>query len=136
MEIGKGEVLVDGKEVVILSIGTIGNEASKAVRLLAGEGIQVGHANMRFVKPLDTELLDRIATKYRHIVTVEDGTKIGGFGSAVAEYISEHHNDISVKIMGIRDEVIEHGSQDELYREVGIDYTSIAKQLTRTLRVL
>ncbi len=136
MEIGKGEMLVDGKEVVILSIGTIGNEASKAVRLLAGEGIQVGHANMRFVKPLDTELLDRIATKYRHIVTVEDGTKIGGFGSAVAEYISEHHNDISVKIMGIQDEVIEHGSQDELYREVGIDYTSIAKQLTRTLRVL
>lgn len=132
LEIGKGEMLVEGEDVVILSIGTIGNEASKAVRLLAEEGIHVGHANMRFVKPLDTELLDQIAGKYRHIVTVEDGTKIGGFGSAVAEYISEHHNDISVKIMGIRDEVIEHGSLEELYREVGIDYTSIAKQLTRT----
>lgn len=136
MEIGKGEMLVEGEDVVILSIGTIGNEARKAVKLLADEGIHVGHANMRFVKPLDTELLDQIAKKYRYIVTVEDGTKIGGFGSAVSEYISEHHNDISVKIMGIPDEVIEHGSQDELYREVGIDYTSIAKQLTRTLSVL
>jgi len=136
MEIGKGEILVEGEDVIVLSIGTIGNEASKAVRLLAEEGINVGHANMRFVKPLDAQLLDQIATKYRHIVTVEDGTKIGGFGSAVAEYISEHHNDISVKIMGIRDEVVEHGSQDELYREVGIDYTSIAKQLTHTLGVL
>lgn len=136
MEIGKGEMLVDGEDVVILSIGTIGNEASKAVRVLAEEGIHVGHANMRFVKPLDTELLDQIAARYRHIVTVEDGTKIGGFGSAVAEYISEYHNDISVKIMGIRDEIIEHGTQEELYREVGIDYTSIAKQLTHTLSVL
>lgn len=134
MEIGKGEMLVEGSETVILSIGTIGNEASKAVKMLAELGINVGHANMRFVKPLDTELLDQIATKYRHIVTVEDGTKIGGFGSAVAEYISEYHNDISVKIIGIKDEVIEHGTQQELYREVGIDANSLAQLVASHFR--
>jgi 1-deoxy-D-xylulose-5-phosphate synthase len=134
MEIGKGEMLVEGSETVILSIGTIGIEASKAVKMLAEQGINVGHANMRFVKPLDTELLDQIATKYRHIVTVEDGTKIGGFGSAVAEYISEYHNDISVKIIGIKDEVIEHGTQQELYREVGIDANSLARLVASHFR--
>jgi 1-deoxy-D-xylulose-5-phosphate synthase len=131
MKIGKGELLVEGEEVAILSIGTIGNEASKAVRMLAEEGIRVGHANMRFVKPLDTNLLDEIASKYRYIVTIEDGTKIGGFGSAIAEYISENHTGISVKIMGIKDEVIEHGSQDELYKEVGIDSHSLVSQVKK-----
>jgi 1-deoxy-D-xylulose-5-phosphate synthase len=133
MEIGKGELLTEGEDLVIVSIGTMGNQAQKAVQILASEGIHVGHANMRFVKPIDTQLLDQLARKYRYIVTIEDGTRIGGFGSAVAEYIVENHTGISVKIMGIPDEIIEHGSQDELYREVGIDAQAMVAHVRSVL---
>jgi 1-deoxy-D-xylulose-5-phosphate synthase len=133
MEIGKGELLTEGEDLVIVSIGTMGNQARKAVQALASEGIHVGHANMRFVKPIDTQLLDQLARKYRYIVTIEDGTRIGGFGSAVAEYIVENHTGISVKIMGIPDEIIEHGSQDELYREVGIDAQALVTHVRSVL---
>jgi 1-deoxy-D-xylulose-5-phosphate synthase len=124
--IGQGEILREGEDVVVLSYGTIGNEAIKALDILSAEGIVAGHYNMRFVKPLDTALLDAAATRYRSIITIEDGAKIGGFGSAVAEYISENHPGVSVKIMGVPDRVIEHGSQQELFREVGLDARSIA----------
>lgn len=135
MEIGKGEALVEGDDVAILSIGTIGNEAVKAVKNLDKIGIHAGHYNMRFIKPLDTELLDHIATKYRQIITVEDGTRVGGFGSAVAEYIVENHPGMRVKIMGIRDEIIEHGSQEELYRETEIDAEAIEDAVHKAIHL-
>ena len=90
---------------------------------------------MRFIKPLDTELLDHIATKYRQIITVEDGTRVGGFGSAVAEYIVENHPGMRVKIMGIRDEIIEHGSQEELYRETEIDAEAIEDAVHKAIHL-
>lgn len=134
MEIGRGEVLRDGDEVAVLSYGTIGNEAAKAIRELEEEGVSVGHFNMRFVKPLDTALLDEIALNYRSIITIEDGTKIGGFGSAVTEYISEHHAGLRVRILGVPDLIVEHGSQSELYREVGIDAQAVKEMVCEELR--
>jgi 1-deoxy-D-xylulose-5-phosphate synthase len=134
MEIGRGEFLREGEDVAVLSYGTIGNEAAKAVGELENEGISVGHFNMRFVKPLDTALLDEIALKYRSIITIEDGTKIGGFGSAVTEYISEHHAGLRVRILGVPDVIVEHGSQAELYREVGIDAQAVKDTVYEELR--
>lgn len=136
MEIGKGVCLRSGSDAAILTFGTIGNEAVQAADILEDDRISVGHYNMRFVKPLDTALLDEIATAYRSIVTVEDGTKIGGFGSAVAEYMSENHPGISVKIMGVPDRIVEHGSQKELFREVGIDAMAIAQVVRQQLSVI
>jgi 1-deoxy-D-xylulose-5-phosphate synthase len=133
MEIGRGEVLVSGNDVAVLTIGTIGNEVSRAIILLDEEGISAGHYNMRFVKPLDFEMLDLIAKTYKSVITVEDGTKIGGFGSAVSEYYSENHPGISVKILGVPDQIIEHGTQEELYIETGIDAESIAKEVRTQL---
>jgi 1-deoxy-D-xylulose-5-phosphate synthase len=127
IEIGRGEILVTGNDVAVLSIGTIGNEAKKALTQL--ECISVGHYNMRFVKPLDYDLLDLIAQSYKSVITVEDGTKIGGFGSAVSEYFAEYHPGISVKIIGIPDQIIEHGSQEELFKETGIDAEAIANEI-------
>lgn len=129
MEIGRGEVLKSGVDIAILTIGTIGNEAVKAVASLENVGISVGHYNMRFVKPLDFALLDQIAANYKSVVTVEDGTKIGGFGSAVSEYFAEKHSGVNVRILGVPDIIVEHGSQDELYRETGIDSASIAAEI-------
>lgn len=133
MEIGRGEVLREGDDVAVLSYGTIGNEAAKAVREFEEEGVSVGHFNMRFVKPLDTALLDEIALNYRSIITIEDGTKIGGFGSAVTEYISEHHAGLRVRILGVPDVIVEHGSQSELYREVGIDAQAVKTEVLKVL---
>lgn len=133
IEIGRGEVLTTGNDVAILSIGTIGNEAVKAVAQLENENISIGHYNMRFVKPLDFDMLDLIAYTYKSVITVEDGTKIGGFGSAVSEYFVENHPGISVKIIGIPDQIIEHGTQEELYKEAGIDAEAIVKEIQSQL---
>jgi len=133
MEIGRGECLREGSDVAILSYGTIGNEAVRAVDILEAEGVQVGYYNMRFVKPLDTELLDQIALRYRSVITIEDGARMGGFGSAVTEYISEHHAGVRVSIMGVPDTIVEHGSQKELYCEVGIDADAVVEKVHRHL---
>ena len=136
MEIGKGVCLRKGRDVAVLSIGTIGNQVVAAADALEKEGIRAGHYNMRFVKPLDTALIDEIAANYRAIVTIEDGTKVGGFGSAVTEYIAEHHPGVSVRIMGVPDRIVEHGSQKELYRETGIDAAAVARTVKEQLNRL
>ena len=133
LEIGKGECLREGDHVAVLSFGTIGNQVVRAADAMLTEGIAIGHYNMRFVKPLDTDMVDHIATKYDTVITIEDGTKIGGFGSAVAEYISEYHPGVRVKIMGVPDRIVEHGTQNELYREVGIDSQAVIEAVRRVL---
>lgn len=135
LEIGKGECLREGDHVAVLSFGTIGNQVVKAADAMLAEGIAIGHYNMRFVKPLDTDMIDQIATKYSTVITIEDGTKIGGFGSAVAEYISENHSGVRVKIMGVPDQIVEHGTQDELYREVGIDAQAVVEAVRSVLEL-
>ena len=131
MEIGRGVELLDGEEAVILGYGPILNEALKAVELLAADSVHPGVVNMRFAKPLDTALIDTLVTRYGRIITIEDGTRMGGFGSAVAEYVASEHPGVRVTIMGVPDRIVEHGSQEELYREIGLDATGIAAEVTR-----
>ena len=129
IEIGKGRILIEGEEVVFLSYGTIGNEVAKAVRLLQEQGIYVGHYDMRFAKPFDEALVHHAVSHYNKIITVEDGSVLGGFGSAIAEYVCGLENPISVKILGIPDRLIEHGEPKELFLEIGLDAMSLAKSL-------
>lgn len=129
LEIGKGEILTEGDDIVIMSYGTHGLEAVKAVNELETLGISVGHYNMRFVKPLDKALIDHALDHYSLIITLEDGAKMGGFGSAVAEYVVSKSKRTIIDIMGIPDKVVEHGTQQELYKEIGIDSTSIVNKV-------
>jgi len=127
--IGTGRKLKDGKEIAILSYGHPGNFAATAIRDVRAEGIDAGHYDMRFVKPLDEEMLHEVFSKYQKIITIEDGTVVGGFGSAILEFMNEHGYKADVNIMGIPDHIVEHGSPKELYNEVGIDANHIASQL-------
>jgi 1-deoxy-D-xylulose-5-phosphate synthase len=126
VEIGKGEILKDGERVAVLSIGTTSRLVEKA---LTETKYNPTHVDMRFVKPLDTALIDDLTKEHKVFITVEDGAKKGGFGSAVAEYVAEHHPGIRVKILGIPDEVIEHGTQDELYSVIGSNPAKIRTQI-------
>ena len=126
IKIGTGRKLKDGDEIAILSFGHPGNFAASAIRDVKPEGINPAHYDMRFVKPLDEEMLHEVFKNYSKIITVEDGTVKGGFGSAVLEFMAEHNYNAHVKILGIPDKIIEHGTQKELYNEVGIDANHIA----------
>jgi 1-deoxy-D-xylulose-5-phosphate synthase len=123
--VGKGRLIADGAEVAVLSIGHPGNFVVKAFQILAKEGIRPAHYDMRFVKPLDTALLHEIFTRFPNIITVEDGTIVGGFGSAIAEFMVRHRYNASLRMLGIPDEFIEQGTQRQLYRECGFDADSI-----------
>jgi 1-deoxy-D-xylulose-5-phosphate synthase len=125
IEIGKGVQLKEGEDIAILSFGPIGKYVTEAGEILAKEGIEIGHYDMRFAKPIDEELIDEVCQKYDHIITLEDGSRIGGFGSAVAEYISEKPERPTLKIMGIPDRIVEHGTQKELHNEIGIGVNDI-----------
>lgn len=126
IEIGKGRKVKDGEEVAILTIGHIGNYVSKACQLLEKEGINPAHYDMRFVKPLDEALLHEIFLHFDKVITIEDGCVMGGFGSAVIEFMANHGYTAKVKRLGIPDAVIEHGEQLELHRECGFDPEGIA----------
>ncbi len=125
IEVGTGRTLKEGTDLAILTIGHIGNSASEAVERLAQEGINAGHYDMRFVKPLDEVLLHQIFKKYKHVITVEDGTIVGGFGSAILEFMADHQYMSKVIRLGIPDRVVEHGEQYELHEECGYDANSI-----------
>ncbi len=127
--IGTGRVVREGEGVAVLSIGHIGNYAAKATEQLRTEGLNPGHYDLRFCKPLDEEMLHNIFSRYRAIVTVEDGCVQGGFGSAVIEFMADHGYSVPVRRLGIPDRVVEHGSQDELYKECGFDAAGIAQAL-------
>jgi 1-deoxy-D-xylulose-5-phosphate synthase len=126
IEIGKGRKLRDGKDVAILSFGHPGNFAKKAIGELNTEGIYPGHYDMRFAKPIDEELLHEVFNQYDKIVTVEDGTTIGGFGSAVLEFMAKYGYKADVKMLGIPDRLVEHGTLKELHAECGYDAAGIA----------
>ncbi|MBR2493603.1 MAG: 1-deoxy-D-xylulose-5-phosphate synthase, partial [Paludibacteraceae bacterium] len=127
--VGKGQVLKQGSKVAVLTIGPIGNTVMKAVESLGTDASEVGVYDMRFLKPLDTELLDEIFKKYKTIVTVEDGSLRGGFGSAVLEYMADSGVALPVKRIGIPDNFIEHGSPQELYHMLGMDSSGITSVL-------
>ena len=125
IEIGKGRMVCEGDDIAILSIGHIGNYVTKAIKKLNKEKIFPSHYDMRFVKPIDQELLHKILKKYKFILTVEDGCVMGGFGSAILEFMAENNYTNSVQRLGIPDRIVEHGSQDELYRECYYDDEAI-----------
>lgn len=123
--IGKGVMVSKGVKVAFLSIGPIGNLVQKAINQVSGQYETPAHFNMRFVKPLDTELLHELCLNFKQIITVEDGVISGGFGSAVLEFVSDHSYQVQVKRIGVPDYFIEHGSPDELYKECGMDVESL-----------
>lgn len=125
IEIGKGRKLNDGEDIAILTIGKSGVWAHRAVKTLEKEKISAAHYDLRFVKPLDEKLLHEVFTKFKHVVTVEDGVIKGGFGSAVLEFMAENGYSARVKLLGIPDKFIEQGSPEELYKICGIDKKGI-----------
>ncbi len=127
VEIGKGEVARTGQDVAIIAIGNMTLHALKAADILQQKGILAEVVNARFVKPLDTGLLDSIAERFRYVVTVEDNTVVGGFGSGVAEYFAQmEYTGVKLRIHGIPDKFIDHGKPQELYQMIGIDPEGIA----------
>ena len=133
IEIGKGRQVVEGDEIAILTVGHIGNYAVEACEKLGEEGVSAAHYDMRFVKPLDEEMLHEIFQKFDKVITVEDGCLMGGFGSAVLEFMAENDYSAKVKRLGIPDRIVEHGEQYELHKECNFDAEGIfscALQLT------
>jgi len=126
IEIGKGRKIKDGQDVAILSIGHPGNLAVKACKTLTDEGINAAHYDMRFVKPIDTQMLHEVFTRFDKVITVEDGCIMGGFGSAVLEFMSDNNYNAKVIRLGIPDKVVEQGTQSELYKECGFSPEDIA----------
>lgn len=125
--VGKGRKIREGKDIAILSIGHIGNFVVDAAKELAKKRIDVAHYDMRFVKPIDEEILHEVGKNFKSIITIEDGTIVGGFGSAVLEFMSDNNYTPIVKRLGVPDRFIEHGTPQELQKECGFDVEGIVK---------
>jgi 1-deoxy-D-xylulose-5-phosphate synthase len=125
IDIGKSRLLKNGSDMAVLTIGYPGNTVSSVLEKLSKENISVAHFDMRFISPLDTIALHGIFKKFRHIITVEDGIIRGGFGSAVIEFMTDNGYSAEIRRLGIPDYFVEHGTQDELYRECGYDAEGI-----------
>lgn len=123
--IGKGKLIREGQDIAILTIGHTGNFAIDACRELVADEVHPAHYDMRFVKPLDEELLHEIFSQFKKVITVEDGCLMGGFGSAISEFMVDNGYSAQVKRLGIPDKVIEHGNQPELWQECGYDADAI-----------
>jgi len=134
LEIGKGRKLKDGQHIAILSFGHPGNFAAAAIRDVKAEGINPAHYDMRFVKPIDEELLHEVFAKFSKIITIEDGTVVGGFGTAVLEFMNQNGYTAEVKIMGIPDRLVDHGSPKELYNEIGLNAQAVAEVLREWMK--
>jgi 1-deoxy-D-xylulose-5-phosphate synthase len=132
--IGKGRKIKDGQDIAILSIGHPGNFVTTAIRELKMDGLNPAHYDMRFVKPLDEALLHEVFSKYEKVLTVEDGTVTGGFGSAILEFMAQYNYKAEVKILGIPDAIVEHGTPKELYSECGYDAPAIAAAVRAMMR--
>jgi 1-deoxy-D-xylulose-5-phosphate synthase len=133
IDFGTGKLITKGKGVTILSVGAIGNEVITALGILESENINVSHYDMQSIKPLDKELLTNIFNEYSSIITIEDGVVSGGFGSAILEFRNQHSLTSSIKILGLPDSFIEHGTQKELYHELGLDSLGIIKTIKAEL---
>ena len=133
IEIGKGRKLADGTDLAILTIGKSGIFAQPAIKELTSRNISAAHYDLRFVKPLDKEMLTEVFENFENIITVEDGTLVGGFGSAVVEFMVEKGFRNNVKVIGIPDKFIEHGTPEELYRDCGIDSKGITEAAIEVL---
>ncbi|KGF33821.1 1-deoxy-D-xylulose-5-phosphate synthase [Hoylesella buccalis] len=132
IKVGTGRKLKDGDKVAILTVGPIGNDVQKVIQALPQQD-KVAHYDMRFIKPLDGNLLEEIGKKFKKVITIEDGVRNGGFGSAVLEWFNDHGYAPSVQRMGLPDEFVTHGSVDELRRIVGLDAPHIKQNIEAML---
>jgi 1-deoxy-D-xylulose-5-phosphate synthase len=130
IKIGEGRKVTAGEDIAILTIGHPGNFAQKAIEALKGAGVSIAHYDMRFVKPLDTLLLHEVFSKFKKVITVEDGCLMGGFGSAVLEFMVDQKYQAEVVRLGIPDEYIHHGTQEELWADCGFDTQSIIQTIS------
>ena len=135
IKVGTGRKLTSGSDVAILTIGHPGNFAQEAIDKLSKEGISVAHYDMRFVKPIDEIMLHEVFTKFDKIITVEDGCVMGGFGSAVIEFMADQGYSANIKRLGIPDEFIHHGTQPELWADCGFDTAAITKAVEEIIGV-
>ena len=128
--VGTGRKLKDGKDLAVISLGPIGNTVARAiVRAEQEKGLSIAHYDLRFLKPLDEKLLHEVGQRFTRIVTVEDGVRIGGMGTAVLEFMADHGYAARVKRIGIPDRFVEHGNVQELYKLCQMDEDGIVKQL-------
>lgn len=136
VKVGTGRKLRDGDDIAVLSVGPVGNNVVKAVEMMEndGDGISVAHYDMRFVKPLDENLLKEVAAKFKHVITVEDGVREGGFGSAVIEWMEDNGQYLDIVRLGLPDHFVEHGTVAQLQSIVGIDAEGIRRTIEETLR--
>ncbi|MFN5981923.1 MAG: 1-deoxy-D-xylulose-5-phosphate synthase [Fluviicola sp.] len=133
VEIGTGRKVTSGEDIALVTIGHPGNFAQKAIEELKQKGMSVAHYDMRFVKPIDETLLHEVFTKFDKIITVEDGCIMGGFGSAVIEFMADNGYSAKVVRLGIPDKYIHHGTVEELYHDSGFDAVSIAAKVKELL---
>lgn len=129
IKIGKGICLKEGNKLAVLSIGTIGNNVSKAIQLSKNKA-EIAHYDIRFVKPLDEKLLHHVFNKFYKIITIEDGTIKGGFGTAILEFASENNYQKNITTLGIPDEFVNHGTSEELQKFCKIDVQSILEHIS------
>ncbi|BDQ02460.1 1-deoxy-D-xylulose-5-phosphate synthase [Ignavibacterium sp.] len=135
IEIGKAEILKSGEDVALLAFGSMVNYALIAAEKLESQGVHAEVINMRFAKPLDTDLLDDVASKFRKIVTLEENSIIGGFGSGIVEYFSDKNYKNDILRIGLPDKFVDHGTQEELHKLLGIDPDGIVNQVIHFIEI-
>jgi 1-deoxy-D-xylulose-5-phosphate synthase len=135
IRVGEGRKVSSGEDIAILTIGHVGNFAQKAIDSLKETGASVAHYDMRFVKPIDETLLHEVFTKFEKVITIEDGCIMGGFGSAVIEFMADNGYTARVVRLGIPDKYIHHGTPEELHADCGFDAASIARKVREMLGI-
>ncbi len=133
VKVGTGRKMADGSDLALLTIGHVGNYAGQVIHSLREKGIHMAHYDMRFLKPLDEKLLHEVCSKHDKLITVEDGTVIGGLGSAVLEFLSQHGYSATLRRLGVPDRFIEQGTVEELHRECGFDAEGIYREALQIL---
>ena len=133
LPVGRGRRLREGRDVALVTVGTVGNAAARAAEHAAAQGAEAAHYDLRWVKPLDTELLDEVGRTFRRVITVEDGCLRGGVGEAVAAYFNARGYDAHVTCLGIGDAWVEHGTPEQLHALCGYDEESILRALTQSV---
>ena len=130
IEVGTGRRMHEGHDVAVLTIGPIGNVAAEAVAEVEAEGqLTVAHYDMRYLKPIDGGILDEVGRRFSRVITVEDGVRCGGLGTAVTEWMADHHYTPEIVRLGLPDEFVEHGTVSELRRIAGIDKATIIQHI-------
>ena len=130
IEVGTGRRMHEGHDVAVLTIGPIGNVAAEAVAEVEAEGqLTVAHYDMRYLKPIDGGILDEVGQRFSRVITVEDGVRCGGLGTAVTEWMADHHYTPEIVRLGLPDEFVEHGTVSELRRIAGIDKATIIQHI-------